>query len=282
MKKLSTVVGTIAILQGISTIPYSFSLAIQDPYLDAQVQGFECVIEPRTKAQIGSPSSGLIEVVLVNRGDQVVKGQALARLESSLQQVALELAKLNAEDEVDLESRRTLLKLEREKTKRVRKLYETKVVSDAMVEEAKAAEDLAELDLKAAEVEHRRKGVVLKQAQAEIMLRTVRSPINGIVTDRMMTAGEFAHEQSPILEVAEIDPLYVESFLPIDLYESINKNGTAIIHPAEPVGGSFEAVITVVDQVFDAASGTFGVRMQLENNGGELPAGVPCRVTFNK
>jgi RND family efflux transporter MFP subunit len=282
MKNIYTVVGTLAILQVISVIPYSFTMAAQDPEFDRMDLGFECVIEPRTKAQVGSPTSGLVEVIFVKRGDQVVKGQALARLESSLQIVALELAKLNAEDEVDLESRKTLLKLEREKTKRIQKLYETKVVSDAAVDEAKAAEELAELDLKAAEVEQRRKGVILKQAQSEIALRTVRSPIDGIVTNRMMSPGEFAHEQSPILEIAEIDPLYVESFLPIDLYESINKNTTAIIHPAQPVGGNFEAVITVVDQVFDAASGTFGVRMQLDNKDGKLPAGVPCRVTFNR
>lgn len=279
MKRKNYIVGSLVFLQLTAINPLPTMLLAQDMAQEADL-GFECVIEPRTKAQVGSPSSGLVEKILVTRGDTVKKGQAIARLESSLQRVALELAKLNANDDVELDSRRTRLKLEHDKTERARTLYAKKVVSDAAVDEAMAAEELARLDLMAAEMEQKRKQVILKQAQSELALRTIKSPLDGVVTDRMLAAGEYAHEQSPILEIAEIDPLYVEAFLPIDLYGTVSKNNTAVVHPAPPVGGSFDATITVVDQVFDAASGTFGVRMQLANKDGKLPAGVPCRVTF--
>jgi hypothetical protein len=36
----------------------------------------------------------------------------------------------------------------------------------------------------------------------------------------------------------------------------------------------------VVDQVLDAASGTFGVRLALPNPGQQLPAGIRCKVQF--
>ena len=85
--------------------------------------------------------------------------------------------------------------------------------------------------------------------------RTIRSPVDGVVTARMLAAGEFVYEQSPILEIAEINPLFVETFLPIDLYQYVRGKETATVVPAAPVSGRFEAKISVVDQVFDAARG---------------------------
>jgi hypothetical protein len=39
-------------------------------------------------------------------------------------------------------------------------------------------------------------------------------------------------------------------------------------------------VVKVVDRVIDAASGTFGVRLELPNRNGKVPAGIRCRVRF--
>jgi hypothetical protein len=39
-------------------------------------------------------------------------------------------------------------------------------------------------------------------------------------------------------------------------------------------------VVTVVDRVVDAASSTFGVRLELANPDYRLPAGLKCRVRF--
>jgi hypothetical protein len=38
--------------------------------------------------------------------------------------------------------------------------------------------------------------------------------------------------------------------------------------------------VTVVDRVFDAASSTFGVRLELPNPDYSLPAGLRCRIRF--
>ena len=44
--------------------------------------------------------------------------------------------------------------------------------------------------------------------------------------------------------------------------------------------GRSPATITVVDSVFDSASGTFGVRLDLPNRDKTVPAGVRCKVEF--
>jgi hypothetical protein len=45
-----------------------------------------------------------------------------------------------------------------------------------------------------------------------------------------------------------------------------------------PVKVSAEATVRVVDRVLDAASGTFGVRLEVPNPNLAIPAGIRCRV----
>ncbi len=54
----------------------------------------------------------------------------------------------------------------------------------------------------------------------------------------------------------------------------------AEVRPESPVGGVHLGLVTVVDRVLDAASGTFGVRLELPNPKYRLPAGLRCKVRF--
>jgi hypothetical protein len=48
----------------------------------------------------------------------------------------------------------------------------------------------------------------------------------------------------------------------------------------EGLKGRYPAKITVVDSVFDAASGTFGVRLEMKNRKAAIPGGIRCQVEF--
>ena len=121
----------------------------------------------------------------------------------------------------------------------------------------------------------------LQRTSAEINLRTMRSPITGVVVERFMSQGEFS-KQDKILKLAQIDPLYVEVFAPVSMLGKVAVGQSAQIKPEAPVGGSYTAKITVVDRVVDAASGTFGVRLEMRNPDYKLPAGLKCSVQFTK
>ena len=87
--------------------------------------------------------------------------------------------------------------------------------------------------------------------------------------------------KDPILRMAEIDPLNVEVILPASLYGSVQQGDRAEISPETP-REKFVARVRVVDRVINAASGTFGVRLELANEKQLIPAGAKCRVKFLK
>jgi hypothetical protein len=52
------------------------------------------------------------------------------------------------------------------------------------------------------------------------------------------------------------------------------------ILPEIPAGARYAAKVTVIDRLVDAASGTYGVRMELRNPRHALPAGIRGRAGF--
>jgi membrane fusion protein (multidrug efflux system) len=119
----------------------------------------------------------------------------------------------------------------------------------------------------------------LHKTSAEVAVRTIKSPINGVVVERYMSPGEFP-KQERILKLAQIDPLRIEAYLPMSMLGKVAVGMEAQIKPEEPVTGTYKAKVTVVDRFVDAASGTLGVRLELPNSELKLPAGLKCTVRF--
>jgi multidrug efflux pump subunit AcrA (membrane-fusion protein) len=107
----------------------------------------------------------------------------------------------------------------------------------------------------------------------------IKSPINGVVVERFLSPGEYIENQS-IVKLAQIDPLNVEVVLPVSYFLQIKLGMKAKIIPEAPIGGQYIAEVKVIDRVIVAASGTFGVRLELSNPGYKLPAGLKCKVIF--
>jgi RND family efflux transporter MFP subunit len=248
--------------------------------LDFDSDGFDCTIEPRTVAEIGSAEEGIIDEVRVKRGDQVKAGQVLAVLDSVMETLTVDLARVQAEQDVDVrtgEARKAFQQLERE---RAETLSERNILSAKELDEAEIQETIAILEVESANIRRKVAGVELAMAEARLGRRTIRSPVNGVVTEVARVPGEYIHEQSTLLTLAQIDQLNVEVFVPIDRYGEVRVGQTAVVEPVRPIGGGYDAVVEVIDQVFDAASGTFGVRLLLENPETALPAGIRCLVRF--
>lgn len=243
-------------------------------------EALDCVMQPRSTIELGSPDEGIMDEVLVERGDLVEEGEVVARLDMRLEQLAVELARLRAQGNVDIRSGRAQLAFREREVERVAELRQSDMASQKDYDTAEIERRLAALQIERAELEHEVAQVEHERAQAMLARRVVHSPVDGVVVEVTMSPGEYAYEQAPVMTIAEIDPLNVEVYVPIERYGTIATGMTGEVRPEDPIGGTYGAEVTVVDRVFDAASGTFGVRLALPNPDYELPAGVRCRVRF--
>ena len=163
---------------------------------------------------------------------------------------------------------------------RQQKLHEKSITSTRLLDEALFGHRRADIALRAAKMDNRAARIELHQAQILLDRRTIRSPVDGVVVELTMSPGEYAYEQSQLITIAQIDPLYVETFVPVSHYNTLSKGMRAVVLPEPPIGGNYQAHIEIIDNVIDAASGTIGVRVELPNPDHLLPAGLKCRVRF--
>jgi RND family efflux transporter MFP subunit len=222
----------------------------------------------------------LISEVLVDRGAIVKKGDIVARLESGVEAAAVSLAKVRANDESAIRSGHTRVEFQSRKEERTKQLRRGDNVSISTSDEAETAARVAENELDAAEINLKLAQLELVRANELLNQRIIRSPINGVVVERTLGPGEYAYDQSHIMTVSQIDPLNVEVYVPLSQFGRIRPGMSAEVYLEAPVGGRYTAIVVVVDQVFDAASATIGIRLELPNPDYALPAGLKCRARF--
>jgi RND family efflux transporter MFP subunit len=213
---------------------------------------FDGLLEPNRLIQVSSQVSGVVDSVAVERGDRVAAGQVLMQLKAGLERATVARA-------------RASLAFAIRRAERNDELFEKELISTHEKDQLETEAQIARLQL--------------REAEERLAMRTIRSPIAGVVVSRMRSAGEFVGD-GPVLSVAAIDPLNVEVIVPVAHFGSIHNGQQAEVHPEAPVGGRYRATVTIVDEVIDAASGTFGVRLELPNPGHRVPAGLKCTVRF--
>lgn len=212
----------------------------------------EGMIEPYLTVNVASQVSGILEEVLVKRGDIVAKGQVLATLRAGV-------------EKADLEQAIAMLDFNRRKLDRNKELVAQGNVS------ANDEDEMA--------TEVKKDQAIVDQVQAKLEMKTIHSPVDGVVVKVDLSAGEYVGEKQ-IMTIAQINPLNVEVVVPVSEYGIIKKGMLAEVRPESPVGGVYTGKVTIVDRVVDAASGSFGVRVELPNTSLAIPSGLRCNVRF--
>jgi len=262
MKSIRTYLAVLACL-------YSFSALGARPLL--------CLIQPDSEAEIGSPVVGVVDSILVERGDKVKKGQVLARLRSHVEAASLRVAKTRAEADADVRAAEANYLYLKQQQTRSEELFEQKFISTAALEKSRAETKVAEEKFAQA----RKQLDVWKRevdlANAQLQLRAIRSPFSGVIVERHASLGERIEDKS-LFRVARLDLLRVEVVVPAAMFGTITKGMIARVTPTLPNAEPLDAEIVLIDHYIDSASNTFRVRAALPNADGKIPPGSRCSV----
>jgi len=245
----------------------------------AEQPAYDGLIEPNMVVNLGSPVRGLVAAVDTERSNLVEKGDILIRLESSVQQAMVDRAEALVKTEAELKLQKEKLSFASRSLERMQDLYEREAISPQTKDKAETEASMARCFLQKAKEQRMLDKLELKRTQAMLDLRTIRSPMAGVVMEVYVSPGEFIDEQ-PLLKLAAVDPLLVEVVLPATLFGSVEIGRKALIVPEIKSDNEHVATVTIIDKVLDASSSTFGVRLRLPNNDLSLPGGQRCTVTF--
>ena len=276
----------------------------------------DAVLYPINQANVTAKISAPAKRVLVNRGDHVRVGQLLAELESgdlaaaaneSNSQYEQTQAAFQTVTGATVPEDRTKAQTDVQTGQQVldaaKKLYDNRValqkegaLAQKLVDDAKVAMVQAQSQLETAQRHldtlnqvSQRESVRGAQAQmnaakahyensaVQLSYAQIRSPINGVVADRLVYPGEMPASGAPIVSIVDISRVVARANVPVKEASSIK-----VGRPARITGpdGDLAGQVTVVSPSVDASTTTVEVWVQIPNPGERLKPGGTVRVSI--
>lgn len=256
-------------------ILFSYSLTANEAVAQ---KDFDCVIIPSNVADLGSNTRGVIDQIVVDRNDFINSGDIIAVLDNEVEQATVELASKQAETLSEIELCKVNLAYALREQKRAEEAYNEKAYSLHDFDLTKVETELAKIKLLQAREKQVLSNNELKRAKARLAHKTIRAPFSGVVMERFKVIGEYIDDEA-VIRLAQLDPLHVEVIIPV-LERGNIKVGMHAKVCSDIKENGWDATVSQVDQVMDAASGTFGVRLTLANPDHKIPAGLRCDLKF--
>jgi HlyD family secretion protein len=278
----------------------------------------DAILAPLAQAAIAPKISAPVRKFYVQRGAKVKEGQLLATLENAdLSAAALdnkgsylaaEAAYATAtkaqvpEDaqraELDFAQAKANLELNQSIVKSRKALFAEGAIpgrdldtAQAALVQGQAVYDAAathlqsvqkvsrEAALKAAQGQLTSAEGKMKGADAQVRYSEIHSPINGVVTDRPLFAGETAAAGAPLLTVMDTSSLLAKTHLSQSIVQKMKAGDEAEVHVpgvADPVA----ARVSLISPALDPGSTTVEVWLKIDNKTGTLKVGTPVKIVI--
>lgn len=213
-------------------------------------------VSPWREVDLAAEVGGRVEEVRVDIGDRVTVGELLLTLETADYEVAVreaEAALLRARARVD-ESEAALTRMEA--------LRRRGAVSEREYEAALATQRAAAADLRTAEAG-------LERAADDLDDTRVTAPFPGTIVERGVDAGALVSGDRTLLVLADLDTVAVEVGLTEREIFLARQADEAFVVSTNHDGLSASGVIDGIAERADPATGTYLVRIRVDNDGAE-------------
>jgi RND family efflux transporter MFP subunit len=202
----------------------------------------ETIVTPR--------ASGKVVALHIDQGQQVKEGEILARLDDSVQRAAVQQAAAT-------------LANARQIYARDRKVKGTGGVSEQQLQSDKAAVDQAKAQLEA--------------ARANLEHTIARAPFTGVLGLKQVSLGSYVEPPNPIVSIRQLDPLYLDFYLPQQEMKPA-KLGQTVLFSVAGLDGRFQGPVTTVDRAVTPSSRTMHVQATVANPDQQLKPGMFVQV----
>lgn len=116
----------------------------------------------------------------------------------------------------------------------------------------------------------------LKGADAQVAYSEIHSPINGVVTDRPLFAGETAAAGSTLLTVMDTSSLLAKTHVAQSVVQQMKVGDDAEIQ-VPGIADKVPAKVSLISPALDPGSTTIEVWLKIDNKAGKLKVGTPIK-----
>jgi len=210
-------------------------------------------IEAYAEADVIAKVSGEVRNLLVEEGDDVTKGQILARLDGDRLRLELNQSEAN------------LRKLQRDYGRNV-DLKDKGLISTGDFDKIKYEMEALEASF--------------NLAKLELDYTQIRAPISGVVSQRYIRIGNTISAGDPVFTVTSFDPLVTYLHIPEREYRNIAKDQLVSIDIDALQNQRIIAAVTRVSPIVDPRTGTFKITIEISDEDRRIKPGMFGRVSI--
>jgi membrane fusion protein, multidrug efflux system len=250
------------------------------------------------QADVAAETAGRVTGTPVERGTRVTPGTELIRIspvetEASLKEAEANAAQIEARlalgvdgqfdiDKVpEVANAKANLNLAQADFDRIEKLLAERVVSQAEYDQRKAGIEAARQQYESAKNVGRQQYQALQGARARVTLAkkavsdtVVRAPFSGVVSQRMVSTGDYVTKGMKVVEVVRITPLRVQLTVPEQFVSEVSVGQAVKLMVDAYPGRTFEGKVRYVSPALRADQRALTVEAVVPNENGELKPGM--------
>ena len=223
--------------------------------------------------------AGRIESVNVKLGDRIGKGQVVAKIEDREinEQINQAQATLDV-NKANVIQRQNDVQVQQNALDRTRASYERGLVAKQLLEDAEARHTAAVSALNVAKAQQSQTEFRIDELKITLSNTTILSPIDGFVSRRNLDPGGFAGANTVMLQVVDLRTVRMVGNLVEKGFKRVTAGVSALVSVDAFPGEDFEGQVSRVAPVFDPATRTAQMEIEVPNPGFRLKPGMYARV----
>lgn len=223
--------------------------------------------------------AGRIDSLTAKLGDRVTRGQLIAKIEDrELQQQVKQIEQNVLVNKATVTQRESDLQLRKTTLTRQQELLSRGLATRQTVEDAEAAHNSAVAAVELAVAQLGQTQARLDELKITLSNTNIVSPVDGFIGKRNLDQGAFAGANTPILSVVDIATVRLVSNLVEKDFKRVTAGVMALIEVDAFPGEQFTGTVSRVAPVFDAATRTAPMEIEVPNPGFRLKPGMFARV----
>jgi RND family efflux transporter MFP subunit len=225
--------------------------------------------------------NGRLQSIAVQLGDRVRKGQMIAKVED--QELREQVRQAEASFEVaraTVRQREADLKFSETNLDRARSLFQRQLLPRQSLDDAEARYQASVAQLDLARAQFQQAQARLDELRITLGDTNVRSPVDGFVAKRNLDPGAFASPNAPVASVVDISTVRLVANLVEKDVKRVKAGTPGRVEVDAFPGEVFSGRISRIAPVFDPATRTAEMEIEVPNPTGRLKPGMYARVNL--
>jgi membrane fusion protein, multidrug efflux system len=224
-------------------------------------------------------TAGRLDQVFVRLGDHVSKGQPIAKLEDREIQEQVNQAAANLEvNQATVAQRDSDLKVAQTTLDRTQAAFDHGLTAKQNLEDAQARYNSAVAQVAVAKAQFAQTKARIDELKINLSNTEIVSPVDGFVGRRNLDPGAFAGTNTPIVSVVAISTVRLVANLIEKDFRRVQPGVEALVEVDAFPGEKFAGRVSRVAPVFDPATRTATMEIEVPNPGYRLKPGMYARV----